>query len=42
MNFACTLCGGRDWPAKDDPCPLCRAPDEDQDEPTHQEEPNEI
>jgi hypothetical protein len=43
MNFPCTLCGGRDWPAKDDPCPLCRAPDEeDTDEPTHQEELNEI
>jgi len=33
MNFPCTLCGGRDWPAKDDPCPLCRASDEDEKEP---------
>lgn len=44
MNFPCTLCGSRNWPIKDDPCPLCRAPDDtaDKDQPTDQEEPDEI
>lgn len=24
MNWACTLCGSRDWPSKTTSCPLCR------------------
>jgi hypothetical protein len=44
MNFSCTLCGSRDWPTKEDSCPLCRAPDDPSDKKqlTDQEEPDEI
>lgn len=32
MNAPCTLCGSRLWPIKDDPCPLCRTSERDEDE----------
>ena len=32
MNPPCTLCGSVYWPIKDDPCPLCRAPDDEVDD----------
>lgn len=41
MNFACTLCGSRNWPREDADCPLCRAdePEEpDQDQPDDENE----
>jgi hypothetical protein len=28
-RFPCTMCGSRDWPRKDSPCPLCSMDDDD-------------
>jgi len=30
-RFPCTMCGSRDWPRKDSPCPLCSLEDDDDD-----------